>query len=254
MSVDRYLFRRKGSQNWYVRLQNTVINDRHYKSFERSLGTTDKELALIRANELIIKHRIVLHTTNQMKLGNYVQEYLYPVGQRTHYDNGTYIEASQTHVKVYDEIGDLIENRNNELIITLTKPPATKEEHKLFAAVNAGNRTETSGSTIIDTWAEQNNVSSRIQSEARKTWEQFTSHIGHKHYSKYNRDDARAFARQLLDRTHKSATVEKKISSLRAAFNIALADGKVDRNPFVGVVPRKRDALERLPLSNADMA
>lgn len=51
-----YLFKRKGSANWWLRLQNTSVNGVFHKKYECSLKTPDRDLALIRANERILEH------------------------------------------------------------------------------------------------------------------------------------------------------------------------------------------------------
>ena len=52
----RYLFKRKGSDNWYVRLQPPG-----QKTVEKSLGTSDLKLAEIAAMPLIREHKAFMY-------------------------------------------------------------------------------------------------------------------------------------------------------------------------------------------------
>ena len=52
----RYLFKRRGSDNYYLRLQPPG-----QKIIERSLGTTDMKAAEIAATDLIKKHKQLMY-------------------------------------------------------------------------------------------------------------------------------------------------------------------------------------------------
>jgi hypothetical protein len=63
----RYLFKRKGSDNWYVRLQPP-----RQRLVERSVGTPDKAAAELAANDLINQHKAFMYQRRQTRIAGVV--------------------------------------------------------------------------------------------------------------------------------------------------------------------------------------
>src|SRR5207248_2786321 len=66
-------------------------------------------------------------------------------------------------------------------------------------------------------------------------------------------DDGRRLVAHFEAEGMKSATIKKKVGWLTAAVNLAIKEDRLTRNPFSGVVPKRDDSQQRLPLSDADM-
>jgi integrase len=67
------------------------------------------------------------------------------------------------------------------------------------------------------------------------------------------RDDGRKVVQHFERQGLKSATIQKKITWLNAAVNLAIKESKLTFNPFSSVVPRRDDKQVRLPLSETDI-
>lgn len=254
MPDKKYLFKRRQSQNWYVRLQNVEINGHVYKSFEKSLGTPDIDLARIRADKLIYEHRIRLFTKKQSNNGRYEHRLKYDINKITKLLDGSTIIADEKDAKLFDRNGTFVKSEPNEKIVVYQATPENDNERKLLNRFmgETGQSVKTPND-IITSWVKENNVSARIAKDGRRTYEQFISFIKGKDISDCNRTEVKLFANYLSDNGMKSATVAKKLSFLRAACNIAVDDNKMKSNPFVRIPLRKDDSLQRLPLSAADM-
>ena len=80
--------------------------------------------------------------------------------------------------------------------------------------------------------------------------------MGNKPLGECTREDGRKLVKALQARGNKPQTIAKKVGHLRAAVNLAIDDphSSLKHNPFSKVVPKARDKLRRLPLSESDMA
>ena len=67
------------------------------------------------------------------------------------------------------------------------------------------------------------------------------------------RDDGRKIVQHFESQGLRSATIQKKITWLNAATNLAIKEGHLTFNPFSSIVPKRDDKLMRLPLSEADI-
>ena len=86
----RYLFKRKGSDNYYVRLQPPG-----QKIVERSLGTADVKAAEIAAADLIKKHKQLMYARRLTRLPR-----VEPLPWKPDYAPGMH-PVSYTHLDVY---------------------------------------------------------------------------------------------------------------------------------------------------------
>ena len=67
------------------------------------------------------------------------------------------------------------------------------------------------------------------------------------------RDDGRKVVQHFESQGLRSATIQKKITWLNAAVNLAIKESKLTFNPFSSVVPKRDDKQKRLPLSETDI-
>lgn len=219
-----YLYRRIGSQNWWLRLQyNGRAAELIGKNALRiSLGTPDRKAAELKAAPYIYKHKLTLIAASQ---GRPVNEFL-PDWQA----------ATIQDMPLPADRGGSVSKKKRHSSTLHTK--ATKPSFD---------------DLIIDTWITQRCISKYLAAEARKVWDIFRKITNYKPLKACGRDDGRKLVTYLAEQGDKMATVKKKVANLNAACNIAITDGKIRLNPFSGVAPNPTDATRRLPLSNDDM-
>ncbi|WP_457108518.1 hypothetical protein, partial [Methylobacterium sp. P5_C11] len=184
MPDKKYLFKRNGSQNWYVRLQNVEINGHIYKSFEKSLCTPDIDLARIRADRFIFEHRIRLFTRKQSKNGRYEHRLKYEINKILKLPDGKTIIADETNAKIYDQQGIFVESTPNEKIVVYQAAPENDNERNLLNRfMGESGQSVRMPNDIITSWIKENNVSARIAKDGRRTYEQFISFVKGKNIS-----------------------------------------------------------------------
>jgi integrase len=110
-----------------------------------------------------------------------------------------------------------------------------------------------SDDTLIETYLKAKNVTGFFEQEARSTWATYKRLSENRALADASRDDGRKLAQHFIDQGNKTATARKKVGWLVAAVNLAISDGKLKFNPFVGVVPELDDEQARLPLDAADI-
>ncbi|HKS86082.1 MAG TPA: hypothetical protein VJR71_11440, partial [Pseudolabrys sp.] len=265
----RYLFKRKGSQNWYVRLQPPG-----QKLIERSLGTTDLKAAEIAAADLIKQHKLLMYERRQSRVptivhGPWLNEY--EPGLHTLPDGRT-VMATERDLT----FSDGTRRPNGRPSIGLIGPdlPAAEEFQVLDDAhdgkIGAGpvpahympNRPKhvvaNSGPDdhVLETYLKHNNISGTKERQAREVWRIFRTVVG-KRLSECTREDGRAIVAYMVDEADgdvKSATLRRRMVPLVAAVNLAIDEGKHKGvNPFASCVPKSDDEQERAPFDDADM-
>ena len=255
-----YLYQRKGSSNWWLRLQIPIELQKHLgaKKIEKSLGTPDRTVAEIKAASDIALHKLRLYALKAKKAGvmsELVQREHEP-GEHTLSD-GTRIFATEDTIHVLSPDGKIIETKPNVsekmIAIRLNKADGADVKRMLVKHLGPPQNAVNKDDGIIETWAEHRGKEDYITKEARAVWDLFKQITKNKPLAKCTRDDGRALARALHQSGNKSATVAKKISHLRAAVNLAMDEGKLTFNPFSNVVPKRDDAEDRLPLTEEDM-
>ena len=105
---------------------------------------------------------------------------------------------------------------------------------------------------IIETYLKHANINGHSERETRAVWGLYRSLVG-KPLKNATRDDGRKLVEHFENRGLRSATVQKKITWLNAAVNLAIKETKLNFNPFSGVVPKRNDKQKRLPLDEADI-
>jgi integrase len=250
-----YLFQRPGSANWYIKLRSPGV-----KRKEVSLGTPDKLEAERLAATMIGDHkqrlldaRPRIETTWQYKL---------TPGRKHVAPDGGEIIATDKELLYIGHNGAIIRTEpNGGTAFQLVGGPLTlRSVSEAFLEADFGDGrgerpkvpTKNGDDAIIETYLEHRRVGGYNASEARAVWSLFKS-LCNKPLKDCDRDDGRLLVKHFMDKSLKSATIEKKLAWLNAACNLAIKEGKLKFNPFAGIIPRLDDAERRLPLADADM-
>jgi hypothetical protein len=251
--ANNYLFKRKGSQNWQLKLQypGALAEVVGHKRIEKSLGTPDRAAAELIALPAIQEHKWkLLHARRDFAL---TWQYELEPGREHIGPDGGRIIATERELIYLDADGVIAKRVPNSGFLVplpslaLQRDAVRREELRRRAA-------PTSDDAIIDTYVEHANVRGYCEREARATWDTFKLLTQAKPLREATRDDGRKLVEHFRQRGRKRATIAKKIGWLRAAVNLAISENKLKFNPFTNVVPKSKDQQRRLPLSEADMA
>ncbi len=255
----RYLFKRKGSDNYYIKLQPPG-----QKLVERSLGTPDLKAAEIAAADLIKQHKMVMYRRRQARVtrvvhGSWLHEY--EPGLHTLPDGRT-VMATERDLTFSN--GERRPNGGPAIYLTGAPLPAAREfavlddawagkigpgpveneRPKLVAAKSHAD------DAILETYLKQKCVTGAREREARDLWHVFKTVVD-KPLRECTREEGRAVVAALGD--VKSATARRKLVPLVAAVNLAIAEGRLTFNPFIGVVAEKDDSARRVPFDDDDI-
>ena len=96
------------------------------------------------------------------------------------------------------------------------------------------------------------NITGHSERETRTVWGLYRSLVG-KPLKDATRDDGRKLVEHFESQGLRSATIQKKITWLNAAVNLAIKETRLNFNPFSGVVPKRNDKQKRLPIDEADI-
>lgn len=248
-----YLFKRKGSQNWWVRFQYTgELAELLGRKEERSLGTPDKAEAEVKALPLIHAHKLLLLTMKNKQQGilstKTVSQY---EPNREHFTpDGERVIATKEQLIFLDSSGKVqrIEPNRPHVQMVLKTDPSEMRELRRYRPKKLS-----SDDALIQAWIDHQNISGFLEREARTTWETFKALVNNKPLKDCSRDDARKLSKHLFEQGNKSATVAKKCGHLRAAVNLAIEENRLTFNPFSGALKPTDDALDKLPLDDDDM-
>jgi integrase len=256
-----YLFRRRGSGNWWVRFQipPDIAEACDLKPrTERSLGTSDRALAEIRASDQIRQHKWLLFSVRAQTNGRFFsvgeRKHHYEPGREHYTPEGQRVIATETELLFVADDGS-ITTRPNERVqnVSFRVPPEQWKE--LFGHVQANTDRSRFGrdEQLIESYIQHAGLKAHNAQEARSTFSIYKEVVG-KPLARAGRDDGRKLARHLCEELgNKSATVEKKVGWLRAAVNMAIEDKRLTFNPFEKVVAKADDRMKKLPLSEDDM-
>jgi len=111
---------------------------------------------------------------------------------------------------------------------------------------------KTSDDAIIETYLQHANITGHSERETRAVWGLYRSLVG-KPLKDATRDDGRKVVQHFEGQGLKSATIQKKITWLNAAVNLAIKETRLNFNPFSGIVPKRNDEQKRLPLDETDI-
>ncbi|MCP1537973.1 DUF6538 domain-containing protein [Methylorubrum extorquens] len=250
-----YLFKRQGSQNWYVRIQypSWLADKLGRKKLEVSLETPDRYEAEIKAAEYITEHKRILFLRKAFKRTHHLAApgpRRFEPGKIHHLPDGGLVVASEDKLEFFDENNAFVRVEPNthtvRVPMELTPQDIRGIEPYLPKRKNQDDH-------IIEHWIEHRNINDHLAREARRTWIDFKKITKNKPLAKCTRKDGVALANFLLSQNNNSSTVEKKIGHLRAAVNLHMVDGILTSNPFHKVIPTRNDRLIRAPLSETDM-
>src|SRR6266436_5724975 len=237
-----YLFLRKGSRNWQLKLQSPRI--------EKSLGTPDRAQAEILALPYIQEHKVRLL---EAKPGVQVtwlhrfapgQEHITPDGER--------IVADDRELIFLNHNGAIVRKEpNGEFAVTI---PPLREQKAIVRREEQRKRTATNADdALIEIYLKHKNVTGYYEREARAVWALYKQLTNGKPLKDASRDDGRKLVDYYEKQNLKSATIQKKIGWLTAAVNLAIDEARLKFNPFSSIVPERDDKQRRLPLSEADI-
>ena len=251
-----YLFLRPGSRNWHVKLQSPTGR------VEKSLGTPDRVQAEILALPMIAEHKVKLlearprlETTWQHKYEP-GREHISPDGERIiaadseliHLDSeGRITRRSPNGGPAYQLVG------RQKLTLRSLVEAFTGDQSPFNDEVRPRRQERTADDSIVETYLKHANIGGHSERETRAVWELYKQLTGGKPLKDATRDDGRKVVQYFESQGLRSATIQKKITWLNAAVNLAIKELKLTFNPFSGIVPKRDDKQKRLPLSEADI-
>jgi integrase len=244
----RYLFKRKGSDNWYVRLQPPG-----QKIVEKSLGTSDLKLAEIAAMPRIREHKTFMYQRRPTVTPFWHRAY--EPGLRV--IDGEQVIATDRELQFLDDGGNVIRRDPNGGPAELLSPaPRGGPSFKAYDDAKRPTPAVKNGDdALLETYIKHNGIDGLRERQARDIWHIFRT-VVKKPLKQCTRDDGRAIIAHLEEQAGgeiKSATLRRRMVPLVATVNLAIDEGKLTFNPFSGVVPDRDDEDEREAFDDADM-
>jgi integrase len=252
-TLPRYLFRRKDSQNIYVRLQPPG-----QRVIERSLGTTDVKAAEIAAADLIKRHKLTMYGRRLTRLPQVHASWVPAYAPGVQVIDGQQVFATERELRDLTTGAVIGPNGGPAEILS----PAPLDGVPSFEAYDAAKARPTptvknGDDALLETYLKHKGISGHREREARDMWHIFKT-VVRKPLRECTRDDGRAVVAYLEDQADeplKSATLRRKMVPLTALVSLAIEEGKHKGiNPFAGVVQDRGDADRRLPFDDDDMA
>lgn len=273
-----YLYQRKGSQNWYLRLQYptgamrsaaaALLGREVPKKIEKSLHTMDRREAEVLAGPEVLEHkRFLLAFSHMMNPGQRRRlsledhavieaAYTTPSRQKIVIDPLPPLHAPGSTIRSDD--GSMIIATADELIFLDPQGNQLKTEPNINTAIKTIPRTEmTAGPPaefwraktvrgpdvdheIVETWIEERAPAKTHANAARNMLRLFREVTGNKSFADADRDDAKLLVEELKRQGNVSATIKSKLSGLVAAINLEMSKKKprVKFNAFSGVAKR----------------
>ena len=250
-----YLFQRPGSRNWHIKLQSPT------ERIEKSLRTSDRVQAEILALPMIAEHKAKLLEARPRIETTWRHEYepgrehVRPDGERViaadreliHLDSeGRITRRSPNGGTRYQLVGRKLTARSVIEAICGDEFPFNDE-------VRPRRQERTADDTIIETYVKHANITGHSARETWAVWALYKQLTDGKPLKDATRDDGRKIVQHFEGQGLRSATIQKKITWLNAAVNLAIKESKLTFNPFSSIVPKRNDKQKRLPLSEADI-
>jgi integrase len=240
----RYLFKRKGSDNWYIRLQPPG-----QKIVEKSLGTSDLKLAEIAAMPLIREHKAFMYQRRPTVTPFWHRAY--EPGLRM--IDGEQVIATERELQFIDASGNVVRREPNGGPAELLTP--APRGGPSFKAYDDAKRptpvVKNADDALLEAYIKHKGLDGLRERQARDIWHTFRD-VVKKPLKQCTRDDGRAVVAELGDDA-KSATLRRRMVPLVATVNLAIKDGKLTFNPFIGCVQDRDDEEEREAFDDADM-
>jgi integrase len=247
----RYLFKRNGSDNWYIRLQPPG-----QKVVEKSLGTSDLRLAEIKAMPMIREHKAFMYQRRPTVTPFW--DRAYEPGLRV--IDGAQCIVTEHELQFLDASGNIVRREPNGGPAELLTP-APRNGVPSFKAYDDAKRVpppiKGSDDALLETYLKHKGLTGLLEKQARDIWHIFRT-VVNKPIAKCTRDDGRAIVAHLVDQAGgedeiKSATLRRRMVPLVATVNLGIAEGKLTFNPFAGCVPDRDDEEERDAFNDNDM-
>ena len=241
-----YLFLRRGSRNWQLKLQSPRI--------EKSLGTPDRAQAEILALPYIEQHKVRLFEArlDYKTVFKVTRRHRFAPGREHITPDGERVIADDRELIFLDHDGAIVRREENGPIVF--KIPPLREQKATVRCIEQRKRTAGSADdALIETYLKHKNVTGYYEREARAVWALYKQLTNGKPLKDASRDDGRKLVGYYEKQNLKSATIQKKIGWLTAAVNLAIDEAKLKFNPFSSIVPERDDKQRRLPLSETDI-
>ena len=250
-----YLFLRSGSRNWHVKLQSPTGR------VERSLGTPDRVQAEILALPMIAEHKARLLEARPRLEATW--RHKYEPGREHIGTNGGRVIATDQELIYLDTQGHITKRSPNgettyqlvgrKLTLRSVVEAITGDQSPFSEGVRPRRQERTADDAIIETYLEHANITGHSERETRAVWALYKQLTDGRPLKDATRDDGRKVVQHFERQGLRSATIQKKITWLNAAVNLAIKESKLTFNPFSSVVPKRDDKQVRLPLSEADI-
>jgi len=257
----RYIFKRKGSDNYYIRLQPPG-----QKLVERSLGTTDLRAAEIAAADLVKQHKALMYERRQSRVASIVHgpwAHAYEPGLHTLPDGRT-VMATERDLTFSD--GARRPNGGPAISLTGTRSWPAAQEFQAFDDAEAGIIGEgpipterpkfvaakaSADDAVLETYLKHNGIIEEKngvvavndpvrERQAREIWRIFRI-VVNKPLRECTREDGRAIVAYLVDEAEakghevKSATLRRRMVPLVAAVSRC---ARADRTTAAGPATR----------------
>jgi integrase len=256
-SRPQYLFKRSGSDNYYLRLQPPGR-----KVIERSLGTPDLKLAEIAAMPLIREHKTFMYQRRPTVTPFW--DRAYEPGLRV--IDGEQVIATDRELQYLDASGNVIRREPNGTPAELLRP-APSSGVPSFRAYDEAKRVappaKDGDDQLLENYLKHNGVTGYREREARQIWHVFKTVVG-KPIAKCRHKDGVAIVDHLIKQAGgedkiKRATLRRRMVPLVATVNLAIEHGELgglEINPFGGVVGKAHgeDSDKRQRFTEDDMA
>jgi integrase len=242
-SRPQYLFKRSGSDNYYLRLQPPGR-----KVIERSLGTPDLKLAEIAAMPLIREHKTFMYQRRPTVTPFW--DRAYEPGLRV--IDGEQVIATDRELQYLDASGNVIRREPNGGPAELLSP-APLSGVPSFKAYDDAKRparpAKDDDDNLLETYIRHSGLTGPREKEARDIWHIFKTEVN-KPLAKCNRDDGRAIVKHLIKQAGgedkiKSATLKRRMVPLVALCNLAIDEKKLTLNPFKSVVGKQGEKSDK---------
>lgn len=271
-----YLFRKPGSDVWYVRLQFPAALKRPPK--KKSLGTTNRAEAEIKAAPLITEHKKLL-LARRVSWGfadtGWVERVFEPGQVHDFVAGRTVVATADTLLILKDgKIDSTLPNpypRPQRFRHWMMGNNATPDQITEMRHVDSKEATsleqwrhgkapsklkENSGLAFLDRWVKDNGINHHLEREARGAFRQFCALNDDKPLSECKRSHGIKLVDYYREEGLKLPTIAKKVGHLRAMCNLAIKRDELTLNPFSDIMPKKvaAESIRREDFTEEQMA
>jgi len=251
--IGDYLFKRKNSQNWHIRIQQP--KGLRMKNIVRSLGTPDRVQAEALAYPLIAEHKQTL------AFKAYVKTYAHTKSAREFLKTELAYPAGKFFTTPEGEMGFA-----DETTLHFQGPPARQEPNERYMVIPTSEvrpdllrsmerldqkHTPDADRVIMEEYFLENCVGLLSQKTGMAVFETFKE-VVQKPFKNTTRADVRRLVDHYTARGLRSSGIARKMKFLAAAVNVAILNEKLVANPFTKAIRVGSDVVQRAPLSEAE--